>query len=170
MTRPRRKRDRWYIDAPGSLCEGNLAAIRAIGRCCWCGKRCPCDVHHIFAKGMGGNKPPGDSWINLVPVGASATLECPCHTKIHGSLPPMAARFVLVHLVAARENVHGKDIFDALFQLQCCTKDTTPEELLEKGLLKWVSRFGTGRGAPGRGTTTIDKKISGSNVNVDLPF
>src|ERR1700735_3886478 len=132
---------RWWI------IPENLELFRGPGRCSWCGKQCKNrEPHHIFAKGMGGNKPPGDSRINLIALGATQSFECPCHTFIHSQHDPKEARIMLWKLVAAREGIEDwRTIRNANMRLALCTKDTTLEDLQEKGLLKWV-RGGFGNG------------------------
>jgi hypothetical protein len=126
------KRQRWW-----NIPE-NLKMFRGPGRCSWCGKHCITVPHHIFAKGMGGNRPPGDARINLIAVGAE--LECPCHTFIHSDArtSPGKKKRQLIDLVAAREGALPFEILEALCDLSNCTKDTTLEQLEEKGLLQWV--------------------------------
>jgi hypothetical protein len=126
------ERYRWWV-----ITE-NLKLMRQAGRCSWCGKRCPTVAHHVRAKGMGGNKPPGDAWINLVPVGAP--LECPCHTKIHSEgQRQQATNFeLLMTIVSLRVGAEIEVVEAALNALARCTKDTTLEKLKEKGLWQWV--------------------------------
>ena len=150
----------------------NLEAIRAIRRCSWCGKRCPTDVHHLLAKGLGGNKPPGDSWINLVPVGASATLECPCHTKIHSEGSPGAKLGILIGIVAARVGASASDIMVGLRAMQLCTKDTTVKELEERNLLKWVKPMPKGypnNGAAGGEDANLNV-LTLPGMSLSIPF
>lgn len=89
---------------------------------------------------MGGNKPPGDARINLIALGSSRTLECPCHTIIHSDArtSPETKRTILFGIVAAREGTTADVIEDALYDLKREGKDTTEEMLEAKGLLQWL--------------------------------
>jgi hypothetical protein len=84
---------------------------------------------------MGGSKPPGDSRINLLAVGAP--FECPCHDNIHSGRLKLS-RSTAIEIVAARERADLGEISEALWSLKRCTKSTTFKQLEEKGLLKWV--------------------------------
>lgn len=129
------RRKRWWI------IPENVAANTNEGRCSWCGKICrQRENHHIFAKGMGGNKPPGDVRINLIALGSSKTLECPCHTIIHSDArtSPEEKRKIAIGIVAAREGSTFEVIEDALYALKREGKDSTEEMLEEKGLLQWL--------------------------------
>lgn len=157
----KKKRDRWW-----NIPE-NLEMFRGPGRCSWCGKTCKArEPHHIFARGMGGNKPPGDSRINLIALGSSQGFECPCHMKIHSEAIDQE---LLLAIVGAREGLGRSDVRKILFCLARCTKDTTLEELEEKGLFKWV-RGGFGTGANQAGESSIMDRCDYRNMNNSIHF
>ncbi len=143
----------------------NLALFRGPGRCSYCGKRCKVrEPHHILAKGMGGNKPPGDSRINLIALGSTQGLQCPCHSLIHSTGSPKVIRATLIDLVAIREGVKADVIESALLELRRCGKWTTEDELEEMGVLRWVIAGvgGSGTGRSGVGVVCRDE--------MEIPF
>ena len=62
--------------------EKLLDQFRTSGRCEWCGRRCDKrEPHHASARGMGGGKRL-DIRSNLMAVGFSRSLLCPCHNAL----------------------------------------------------------------------------------------
>lgn len=111
-------------------------AFATPGRCQWCGKNCQRrEGHHLWTKGMGGGSVL-DLRINLIALGSSLTLECPCHTKIHSE--GKIHWEMLLQVVASREKTTPARIEEVIRLFQRLPKETTEDELAGMGLLVWT--------------------------------
>lgn len=101
--------------------ESVLDLFRGHGRCELCHRSCTArEPHHIWAKGIGGGGRL-DVRINLVALGATASWQCECHTRIHnGGLK----RDELLIIVALREGITTAMIVDRINELRRLPKES----------------------------------------------
>jgi hypothetical protein len=85
--------------------EKLLGHYRDEPRCWWCGRRKPCQPHHLVTRGMGGSRR-ADVVLNL------AALCIDCHTAHHNGERPMTVDLVAV--VAARNGEQISAVEDAM--------------------------------------------------------
>lgn len=105
--------------------ESLLDEFRTAGYCECCGKKCRRrEPAHLFAKGIGGGSRQ-DMRINLIALGSTLGMCCPCHTKSHADGGVLNLQFI--EIISERDGESKDDILSVMYLIRRLSKPTKSE-------------------------------------------
>lgn len=110
-----------------------LAEFRAPGRCHLCGRFCAVrEGHHLWKRQMGGGNQQ-DVRINLICVGSTPMMLCPCHGEMESGAIDSSS---VILKVAQREGVLQPDIVTVMRFIRILSRHSTARDVA-RGTEEW---------------------------------